>query len=63
MFIPLFDRGTFSATHRYKLAPESILPPDIRKAPEEVREMERSTLSAADQKKFYQTNAEKVFGL
>lgn len=31
--------------------------------PEEVGEMERSTLSAADQKKFYQTNAEKVFGL
>ena len=32
-------------------------------APEEVREMERSSLSAADQKKFYQTNAEKVFDL
>ena len=31
--------------------------------PEEVGEMERSNLSAADQKKFYQTNAEKVFGL
>jgi len=30
---------------------------------EEVGEMERSTLSAADQKMFYQTNAEKVFGL
>jgi 2,3-dihydroxybenzoate decarboxylase len=32
-------------------------------APEEVKEMERSSLSAADQKKFYQTNAETVFGL
>ena len=32
-------------------------------APEEVKEMERSSLSAADQKKFYQTNAEAVFGL
>ncbi len=32
-------------------------------APDEVKEMERSALSAADQKKFYQTNAEAVFGL
>ncbi|MDB6012551.1 MAG: amidohydrolase [Gammaproteobacteria bacterium] len=32
-------------------------------APEEVKEMERSSLSVADQKKFYQTNAEAVFGL
>ena len=32
-------------------------------APEEVSEMERSSLSAADQKRFYQTNAEKVFDL
>ncbi|MDB6089912.1 MAG: amidohydrolase [Gammaproteobacteria bacterium] len=31
--------------------------------PEEVREMENSPLSAADQKKFYQLNAEKVFKL
>jgi 5-carboxyvanillate decarboxylase len=31
--------------------------------PEEVTVMENSELSAADQKKFYQTNAEKVFGL
>jgi 5-carboxyvanillate decarboxylase len=30
---------------------------------EEVTEMERSNLSASDQKLFYQTNAEKVFGL
>jgi 5-carboxyvanillate decarboxylase len=30
---------------------------------EEVGEMERVDLSASDQKKFYQTNAEKVFGL
>lgn len=32
-------------------------------APEEVGEMERSNLSPEDQKKFYQTNAERVFGL
>ena len=32
-------------------------------SPEEVGEMERSSLSAADQKKFYQSNAERVFGL
>jgi 5-carboxyvanillate decarboxylase len=32
-------------------------------SPEEVGEMERSKLSAADQKKFYQTNAERAFGL
>jgi 5-carboxyvanillate decarboxylase len=32
-------------------------------APEEVKEMENSPLSAADQKKFYQTNAEQVFKL
>jgi 2,3-dihydroxybenzoate decarboxylase len=31
--------------------------------PEEVQEMERSSLSPAEQKMFYQTNAEKVFGL
>jgi 5-carboxyvanillate decarboxylase len=30
---------------------------------DEVGEMERANLSAADQKMFYQTNAEKVFGL
>jgi 2,3-dihydroxybenzoate decarboxylase len=32
-------------------------------APEEVQEMENSPLSVADQKKFYQTNAENVFKL
>jgi 5-carboxyvanillate decarboxylase len=32
-------------------------------APEEVQEMENSPLSLADQKKFYQTNAEQVFKL
>jgi len=31
--------------------------------PEEVQEMERSSLTPAEQKMFYQTNAEKVFGL
>ncbi|MPZ78787.1 MAG: hypothetical protein GEU77_19980 [Deltaproteobacteria bacterium] len=30
--------GSGAAEHRYKLAPESVLPIDIRKAPDEVRE-------------------------
>ena len=43
---PLFGRGTFAAAkHRYKLAPESILPPDIRKAPDDVREAYRFALA------------------
>jgi len=34
-----FRRSTFAATeHRYKLAPESTLPADIRRAPDDVRE-------------------------
>jgi Protein of unknown function with PCYCGC motif len=42
----LFDRRAFGANaHRYKLAPESILPPDIRKAPDEVREAYRFALA------------------
>src|SRR5215468_6164238 len=44
------SRGhTFAATlHRYKLAPESILPPDIRKAPAEVREAYRFAIANRD---------------
>jgi hypothetical protein len=46
---PLFARGTFAgATHRYKLAPESILPADIRQAPNEVREAYRFALANRD---------------
>ena len=46
---PLFGRYAFAAaTHRYKLALESILPPDIRKAPDEVREAYRFALANRD---------------
>ena len=39
---PLFGRGPLAANkHRYKLAPESVLPPDIRQAPDDVREAYR----------------------
>jgi hypothetical protein len=39
---PFFRRGIFAgATYRYKLAPESILPADIRQAPADVREAYR----------------------
>jgi len=48
MFSALFGRGTFAAAHRYKLAPESILPTDIRKAPGEVREAYRFALANRD---------------
>jgi hypothetical protein len=34
-------RGFEAAEHRYKLAPESVLPTDIRSAPAEVREAYR----------------------
>jgi Protein of unknown function with PCYCGC motif len=34
-------QGFEAAEHRYKLAPESVLPSDIRRAPEEVREAYR----------------------
>lgn len=44
-----FDDWSFGApTHRYKLAPESILPADIRKAPEDVREAYRFALANRD---------------
>jgi hypothetical protein len=46
---PLFGRGPFAADkHRYKLAPESLLPADIRKAPVEVREAYRFAIANRD---------------
>jgi hypothetical protein len=47
LVLSLLSRGrTFAATsHRYKLAPESILSPDIRRAPDEVREAYRFALA------------------
>ena len=46
---PLFDSRTFAASdHRYKLAPESILPPDIQKAPDEIREAYRFAIANRD---------------
>jgi hypothetical protein len=46
----LSDRRTFgaAAAHRYKLAPESLLPADIRKAPVEVREAYRFAIANRD---------------
>jgi hypothetical protein len=41
--------GTFEAAeHRYKLAPENILPADIAKAPAEVREAYRFAVANRD---------------
>lgn len=45
---PLFAGSTSAATHRYKLAPESLLPADIRKAPVEVREAYRFAIANRD---------------
>ena len=46
---PLFGRGLLAADkHRYKLAPESILPADIRKAPDDVREAYRFAIANRD---------------
>ena len=45
MSAPWLDVMTLAAAHRYKLAPESILPSDIRKAPEDVREAYRFALA------------------
>lgn len=42
---PFLDRTALGAVHRYKLAPESILPPDIRNAPDDVREAYRFALA------------------
>src|SRR5262245_34543854 len=41
----LSARCAFAATHRYKLAPESLLPADILKAPIEVREAYRFAIA------------------
>jgi hypothetical protein len=42
----LFGRRTFAATrHRYKLAPELVLPADIRRAPDDVREAYRFAIA------------------
>lgn len=38
-------QGFEAAEHRYKLAPESVLPSDIRRAPEEVREAYRFAIA------------------
>ena len=43
---PSSNPVTFAAAaHKYKLAPESILPPDIKKAPNDVREAYRFALA------------------
>lgn len=44
----LSERRAFTATYRYKLAPESLLPADIRKAPAEVREAYRFAIANRD---------------
>lgn len=41
-------RGFEAAEHRYKLAPESVLPADIAKAPAEVREAYRFAITNRD---------------
>ncbi len=41
-------RGFEAAEHRYKLAPETILPADIARAPEEVREAYRFAILNRD---------------
>lgn len=38
-------RGFEAAEHRYKLAPEDVLPADIAKAPDEVREAYRFAIT------------------
>ena len=46
---PVLRRITFAAAkHRYKLAPESLLSADIRRAPDEVREAYRFALANRD---------------
>ncbi|TMA94365.1 MAG: hypothetical protein E6J74_15465 [Deltaproteobacteria bacterium] len=42
------SRGIEAAEHRYKLAPENILPADIAKAPAEVREAYRFAIANRD---------------
>jgi hypothetical protein len=41
-------RGIAAEEHRYKLAPESLLPNDIRNAPNEVREAYRFAIANRD---------------
>ena len=41
-----------AAEHHYKLAPENILPPDIAKAPTEVREAYRFAIANRDTLKY-----------
>jgi hypothetical protein len=41
-------RGFEAAEHRYKLAPESILPPDIARAPDEIRQAYRFAILNRD---------------
>ena len=48
LLAPQSERRMFAANHRYKLAPESILPSDIQKAPIEVREAYRFALANRD---------------
>jgi hypothetical protein len=45
---PWLIRSTFGAAHLYKLAPESILPADIRRAPMDVREAYRFAVANRD---------------
>jgi hypothetical protein len=42
------SRSFEAAEHRYKLASENLLPPDIRRAPAEVREAYRFAISNRD---------------
>jgi hypothetical protein len=41
-------QGFEAAEHRYKLAPENVLPADIAKAPDEVREAYRFAITNRD---------------
>ena len=46
MLTAVSGRRAFGAdAHRYKLAPESVLPADVRKAPEKVREAYRFAIA------------------
>ena len=45
-------RGFRAAEHRYKLAPENILPPDITRAPGNVREAYRFAIANRDTLKY-----------
>ena len=38
-------RGIEAAEHRYRLAPEKVLPPDMAKAPSEIREAYRFAIA------------------